>query len=170
MSTIKTTPSSSAAAWTSVIGDTVAQKGTEHFTRGVDDPLEIDHPLEVDDFVEPTSRVPGHRSFDLPRGGSRAPTHTALRTLARIVPLGYGAFFGTMASNTGIGLAAGILISIMIDLSMDRHSILRAACRGLVTKACPVVAGVARVLGRAVAGMGAALPPEWSQMRCRATR
>jgi hypothetical protein len=89
------------------------------------------------------------------------------RFVIRIVPLLYGAMFGTLMDEMPVALAVGALVSAGMDLAMGKRSILRRFGRSLIVSGCPVLAGMARGLSACLIAIGIGAPAPLRDIRCR---
>ena len=76
--------------------------------------------VEIDELVEST-----HHAHELPNESSEL----ASRVLMRIVPLVYAVLLGGLADSLLLGLSVGLVLSVVFDLYMDSHSLVRALFR-----------------------------------------
>jgi hypothetical protein len=85
--------------------------------------------VEIDELVGSTHQ--GHQNryvhyaHELPNESSEL----ASRVLMRIVPLVYAVLLGGLADSLLLGLSVGLVLSVVFDLYMDSHSMVRALFR-----------------------------------------
>jgi hypothetical protein len=88
------------------------------------------------------------------------------RWILRIIPLVHGAVVGHATGELLMGLSGGLAISVVIDLFMGQHSLVRSLLLRSVRVGCPVISATAHRLAALIGSLGLPEPIGLQQMQC----